>query len=56
MLYNALAAIEQKNSGYTFRIVGNYNYPVEKPDIWGSVARAAIGQLSSLDEFKAAKK
>lgn len=56
VLYNALAAIEKQNSGYTFRIIGNYNYPVDNPDIWGSVARAAISQLSSLDEFKAAKK
>lgn len=56
VLYNALAAIEAKNSGYTFRIIGNYCFPVPHPKMSAMPWEAAASQLSSMDEFKALKK
>jgi len=53
VLYNALAAMEEKSSGYTYRIVGNYNFHVEHPLVTGSIANIAVSQLSMLDEFRA---
>lgn len=55
VLYNALAAIEEKNSGYTFRIVGNYNFHAEGEQMTRSAAGIAVSQLASLDEFKVPK-
>ena len=55
VLYNALAAMEEKNSGYTFRIVGNYNYHEEHPQMSAHTWEAAISQLSSMEEFRAPK-
>ena len=51
VLYNALAAIEEKNSGYKVRIVGNYSYPA--PGAHSSLFTSALSQLSSMPEFGA---
>lgn len=48
-LYNALAAIEKKNSGYEIRIVGNYSCPVENESY--PVYGAALSQLAAISEF-----
>ena len=56
VLYNALAAMEEKNSGYTYRIAGNYCFPAENPKMSMKPWEAAVGQLSSMDEFRAPKK
>jgi len=48
ILFNAMAAIYEKETGYKVRIVGNFNYMARPNASRTSGVRVAIGQLSSL--------
>ena len=48
MLFNAMAAMNEKSTGHSVRIVGNYNYPAPEGAQSANGHRAGLGQLSSL--------
>lgn len=48
ILFNAMAAVYEKDTGYRIRIVGNFNYMARPKASRLSSVRVALGQLSAL--------
>ena len=48
ILFNAMAAVYEKETGYRVRITGNFNYPARPNASRTSGVRVGLGQLSSL--------
>ncbi len=48
ILFNAMAAIYEKETGYQVRMVGNYNYLAEPSATAAGHARTGLQQLASL--------
>ena len=48
VLFNAMAAVYEKDAGYQVRMVGNYNYPARPYTTSTTGVRTGLGQLTSL--------
>jgi len=48
VMFNAVAAAWEKDTGYRARLVGNYNYPEQPDAAWTSRCRSALNQVLHL--------